>query len=147
MSWVRVPPEAALLFFWKSDCLGCAVLLCLVCLFDLACFFLSFFHLSFKNMYDAHIVGVVPPYNDEETCGYVRSQREQQFCDLRRAVLVCLTTPLPHLPPHISEVSVGRAASTLTTLVLVPRPSSYQRLLQYSLCRDRYGHAFYHPHL
>ena len=25
----------------KSDCLGCAVLLCLVCLFDLACFFLS----------------------------------------------------------------------------------------------------------
>ena len=24
-----------------SDCLGCAVLLCLVCLFDLACFFLS----------------------------------------------------------------------------------------------------------
>ena len=34
------------------DCLGCAVLLCLVCLFDLACFFLSSpFHLSFKNMY------------------------------------------------------------------------------------------------
>ena len=27
----------------KSDCLGCAVLLCLVCLFDLACFFLSSF--------------------------------------------------------------------------------------------------------
>ena len=25
------------------DCLGCAVLLCLVCLFDLACFFLSSF--------------------------------------------------------------------------------------------------------
>ena len=34
----------------KSDCLGCAVLLCLVCLFDLACVFLSS-HLSFKNMY------------------------------------------------------------------------------------------------
>ena len=28
--------------------IGCAVLLCLVCLFDLACFFS---HLSFKNMY------------------------------------------------------------------------------------------------
>ena len=28
-------------FSRKSDCLGCAVLLCLVCLFDLACFFLS----------------------------------------------------------------------------------------------------------
>ena len=27
----------------KSDCLGCAVLLCLVCLFDLACFFLPSF--------------------------------------------------------------------------------------------------------
>ena len=32
-----------LIFSRKSDCLGCAVLLCLVCLFDLACFFLSFF--------------------------------------------------------------------------------------------------------
>ena len=31
----------------KSDCLGCAVLLCLVCLFDLACFLLpSSSHLS-----------------------------------------------------------------------------------------------------
>ena len=39
MSWVRVPPEAAH-FSRKSDC---AVLLCLVCLFDLACFFLSSF--------------------------------------------------------------------------------------------------------
>ena len=32
-----------LIFSMKSDCLGCAVLLCLVCLFDLACFFLSSF--------------------------------------------------------------------------------------------------------
>ena len=40
VSWVRVPPEAAH-FSRKSDCLGCAVLLCLVCLFDVACFFLS----------------------------------------------------------------------------------------------------------
>ena len=40
VSWVRVPPEAAHFFLGKSDCLGCAVLLCLVCLFDLACFFL-----------------------------------------------------------------------------------------------------------
>ena len=35
-----------LIFSRKSDCLGCAVLLCLVCLFDLACFFLPS-HLSF----------------------------------------------------------------------------------------------------
>ena len=42
VSWVRVPPEAAH-FSRKSDCLGCAVLLCLVCLFALACFFLSSF--------------------------------------------------------------------------------------------------------
>ena len=28
---------------YEGDCLGCAVLLCLVCLFDLACFFLSSF--------------------------------------------------------------------------------------------------------
>ena len=32
-----------LIFSRKSACLGCAVLLCLVCLFDLACFFLSSF--------------------------------------------------------------------------------------------------------
>ena len=32
-----------LIFSRKSDCLGCAVLLCLVCLFDLACFFVSSF--------------------------------------------------------------------------------------------------------
>ena len=37
-----------LIFLSKSDCLGCAVLLCLVCLFDLACFFLSSL---IKNMY------------------------------------------------------------------------------------------------
>ena len=30
---------------------GCAVLLCLVCLFDLACFFLSSFSSHIKNMY------------------------------------------------------------------------------------------------
>ena len=30
-------------FSRKSDCLGCAVLLCLLCLFDLACFFFSSF--------------------------------------------------------------------------------------------------------
>ena len=36
-----------IIFSRKSDCLGCAVLLCLVCLTLLA----SFFHLSFKNMY------------------------------------------------------------------------------------------------
>ena len=32
-----------LIFLRKSDCLGCAVLLCFVCLFDLACFFLCSF--------------------------------------------------------------------------------------------------------
>ena len=40
-----------LIFLRKSDCLGCAVLLCLVCLFDLACFFLSSFSSLIKNMY------------------------------------------------------------------------------------------------
>ena len=54
----------------KSDCLGCAVLLCLVCLFDLACFFLSSFlpsHLSFKNMYN----GI---YNVMYTCSTTQRQ-------------------------------------------------------------------------
>ena len=33
--------ESQLIFLRKSDCLGGAVLLCFVCLFDLACFFFS----------------------------------------------------------------------------------------------------------
>ena len=41
-----------LLFLRKSDCLGCAVLLCLICLFDFACFFLSSL---IKNMYNVHV--------------------------------------------------------------------------------------------
>ena len=44
-------PTCQLIFSRKSDCLGCAVLLCLVCLFDLACFFLSSFSSLIKNMY------------------------------------------------------------------------------------------------
>ena len=41
-----------LIFLWKSDYLGCAVLLCLnFCLFDLACFFLPSFFISLINMY------------------------------------------------------------------------------------------------
>ena len=47
-----------LIFLRKSDCLGCAVLLCFVCLFDLACSFLSSFlfisHLSLKHV-DVHV--------------------------------------------------------------------------------------------
>ena len=45
-----------LIFLRKSDYLGCAVLLCLICLFDLACFFLSSFSSLIKNMY---ILGLV----------------------------------------------------------------------------------------
>ena len=44
------PTRGSSFFSRKSDCLGCAVLLCLLCLFDLASFFLPS-HLSFKNMY------------------------------------------------------------------------------------------------
>ena len=50
MSWVRVPPEAAHISL-ESDCLGCAVLLCLiVCLTLLASFFLPSL-ISHQNMY------------------------------------------------------------------------------------------------
>ena len=52
--WVRVPPKAAH-FSFESDCLGCAVLLCLVvCLTLLASFFLhsaSHVHNSIPCMY------------------------------------------------------------------------------------------------
>ena len=47
-----------LIFLWKSNCLGCAVLPC--CLFDLACFFLPS-HLSLKRVYlmYGYIAGVL----------------------------------------------------------------------------------------
>ena len=48
-----------LIFSRKSDCLGCAVLL-FVCLFDLACFFLSSFSSLIKNMYVRMYVGEIP---------------------------------------------------------------------------------------
>ena len=44
-----------LIFLRKSDCLGCAVLLCLVCLTLLASFFLPS-HLSFKTCIHMHAV-------------------------------------------------------------------------------------------
>ena len=61
VSWVRVPPEAAH-FSRKSDCLGCAVLLCLVCLTLLASFFLishlktcTLYSISFKHQSHATV--------------------------------------------------------------------------------------------
>ena len=49
------------------DCLGCAVLLCLVCLFDLACFFLSSFSslLMYMYMYMYVHQGYIHPHNKE----------------------------------------------------------------------------------
>ena len=44
-----------LIFSRKSDCLGCAVLLCLVCLLTLLASFFLPSHLSFKNMYCIHV--------------------------------------------------------------------------------------------
>ena len=64
-----------LIFLRKSDCLGCAVLLCLVCLFDLACFFLPSFSsliqtctciYMYKYMQVAYDTAVEP---DEEEIG------------------------------------------------------------------------------
>ena len=49
LSVVGSSPTGGNSFFLESDCLGCAVLLCLL-LFDLACFFLSS-HLSLKHVY------------------------------------------------------------------------------------------------
>ena len=66
--------------------------------------------------------GVVPPYNDEETCSYVQSQRRQQFDDLSRALRVILGPP--PLTPHISEVQAvsterGDASSELVFMYLL----------------------------
>ena len=55
----------------QSNCLGCAVLLCLVCLFDLASFFLPS-HLSFKNMYNVYMYNV-HMYMYMYTCIHVRT--------------------------------------------------------------------------
>ena len=47
----RVCTLVPFIFLRKSDCLGCAVLLCLVCLLDLACFFLPSFSSLIKHVY------------------------------------------------------------------------------------------------
>ena len=50
--YIFLPTSLIIYMYIHVDCLGCAVLLCLVCLFDLACLLLSFFlpsHLSFKK--------------------------------------------------------------------------------------------------
>lgn len=51
-------------------------------------------------------IGVMPPYNDEKTCSFVRSQKEQQFQDLKHALQVMgrLGHPSNLLPmPHCSS--------------------------------------------
>ena len=58
---------------WKSDCLGCAVLLCLVFLFDLACFFLS----SFSSLI--------------KTCIYIYIYYITVFVDMREATILVIT--------------------------------------------------------
>ena len=57
----------------KSDCLGCAVLLCLVCLFDLACFFLPS-HLSFKKHLQAEASNTPEELSANDT-GFITLQR------------------------------------------------------------------------
>ena len=53
-----------------------AVLLCLVCLFDLACFFLSSFSSLIKNMYVANYVSsLTHPRPSRLGCGYARLVR------------------------------------------------------------------------
>ena len=56
--WVRRRPgtearfeshHRQLIFLMKNDCLGCAMLRCLVCLFDLACFFFPSFSSLIKT--------------------------------------------------------------------------------------------------
>ena len=44
------PEVTSMPVMYIHDCLGCAVLLCLVCLFDLACFFLSSFSSLINKM-------------------------------------------------------------------------------------------------
>ena len=51
---IRIPPEAAHIFLWNSDCFGCIVLLCfVVCMTLLASFFLTSVSLI-KNFFSLH---------------------------------------------------------------------------------------------
>ena len=75
MSWVGVTPEAAR----KSDCLGCAVLLCHVCLFDLAGFFLSSFSSLIIALRSARVV--VPSSCKQEVVGSSPTGRAEFFSE------------------------------------------------------------------
>ena len=69
MSWVRVPPRQ-LIFSRKSDCLGCAVLLCLVCLTLLA------FFLLISHMYMYIYIQLSSHTNTTHTCCTLNSPVE-----------------------------------------------------------------------
>ena len=61
--WVRVPPEAAN-FSRKSDCLGCAVLLCLVVCLTLLASFFSSFSSHIKNMHNTQVQYILVIFAD-----------------------------------------------------------------------------------
>ena len=89
VSWVRVPPEAAHFFY----CLGCAVLLCLVCFFDLACFFLS----SFSSLICIHIYMYMCTW-----CIYMYIY--MSMCTIETLYPL---SPLDSLPTNIKHAAIG----------------------------------------
>ena len=60
-----------LIFLRKSDCLGCAVLLCLVCLFDLACFILLPV-ISLRQHFEYYYTCITIVHIHTHTCMYMQ---------------------------------------------------------------------------
>jgi hypothetical protein len=78
------------------------------------------------------ILGVAPPYNDEATRDHVKTQRAQQFSDLRRAVLLCLASSPLHPPsPHCSKGNDREIAQVDRQKCLTPEQLVMMYLLQH----------------
>ena len=78
------------------DCLGCAVLLCLVCLFDLACFFLSSFsdicrRLKPELLVRSLLFGLKDVFLITHIC-----RRAEHVCDLNIYTLHCIFSMHEH---------------------------------------------------
>ena len=100
----RVCTLVPFIFLRKSDCLGCAVLLCLVCLLDLACFFLPSFSSLIKTCISICITCTC-------TCIYLPFSYNHQFAPVpKKTVLFQVSMVM---------MVIGHAAHTSTAIKLL----------------------------
>ena len=105
---------------WKSDCLGCAVLLCLVCLTLLASFFFPS-HLSLKHVYIYYITVFVDMR--EATVLVITLISVEVMDTFMRMYMYCQTHRMPTIHVHVEAHQLIRLVVLLIALDLTHPPS------------------------